>query len=94
MFNLAGKVALVTGASQVIGRATALALAEAGAKVGVAARNVEKLLSLVAEIEDWMCCGATAAHSLNHKLAQALPDRQGRGFGSAGRCWLQLYRRR
>jgi heterodisulfide reductase subunit B len=29
----------------------------------------------LAEIEDWMCCGATAAHSLNHKLAQALPAR-------------------
>jgi 3-oxoacyl-[acyl-carrier protein] reductase len=51
MFSLNEKVALVTGASQGIGRATALALAEAGAKVGVAARNVEKLLSLVAEIE-------------------------------------------
>ena len=27
------------------------------------------------EIKDWMCCGATAAHSLNHKLSQALPAR-------------------
>jgi 3-oxoacyl-[acyl-carrier protein] reductase len=51
MFSLREKVALVTGASQGIGRATALALAEAGATVGVAARNVEKLSSLVAEIE-------------------------------------------
>ena len=25
------------------------------------------------EIEDWNCCGATAAHSLNHDLAVALP---------------------
>jgi 3-oxoacyl-[acyl-carrier protein] reductase len=51
MFSLKDKVALVTGASQGIGRATALALAEAGAKVAVAARNTEKLASLVAEIE-------------------------------------------
>ena len=27
------------------------------------------------EIEDWNCCGATAAHSLNHNLAIALPYR-------------------
>ncbi len=27
------------------------------------------------EIEDWNCCGATAAHSLNHELAIALPAR-------------------
>jgi 3-oxoacyl-[acyl-carrier protein] reductase len=41
---------LVTGASQGIGRDTALALAEAGAKVAVAARNEEKLAALVQEI--------------------------------------------
>lgn len=27
------------------------------------------------ELDDWICCGATAAHSLNHKLAVALPAR-------------------
>jgi 3-oxoacyl-[acyl-carrier protein] reductase len=41
---------LVTGASQGIGRETALALREAGAKVAVAARNEEKLAALVQEI--------------------------------------------
>jgi 3-oxoacyl-[acyl-carrier protein] reductase len=51
MFSLKDKVALVTGASQGIGRATALTLAEAGAKVAIAARNTEKLSSLAAEIE-------------------------------------------
>jgi 3-oxoacyl-[acyl-carrier protein] reductase len=50
MFSLKDKVAVVTGASQGIGRETALALAEAGAKVVVAARNEEKLAALVAEI--------------------------------------------
>ncbi len=51
MFSVKGKVALVTGASQGIGRATARALADAGAKVGVAARSADKLASLVSEIE-------------------------------------------
>jgi 3-oxoacyl-[acyl-carrier protein] reductase len=50
MFSLKDKVALVTGASQGIGRETALALAEAGAKVAVAARNEERLAALVQEI--------------------------------------------
>ncbi len=50
MFSLKDKVALVTGASQGIGRDTALALSEAGATVAVAARNEEKLAALVNEI--------------------------------------------
>ena len=50
MFSLKDKVAVVTGASQGIGRETALALAEAGAKVVVAARNEEKLAALAQEI--------------------------------------------
>jgi 3-oxoacyl-[acyl-carrier protein] reductase len=57
MFSLKDKAALVTGASQGIGRATALALAAAGAKVAIAARNTEKLATLVAEIE---AAGGTA----------------------------------
>ena len=51
MFDLTGKVALITGASSGIGRASALALANQGAKVVVAARRIEKLQSLAAEIK-------------------------------------------
>ena len=50
MSTLAGRIALVTGASQGIGRACALQLAKAGASVALAARNVEKLAEVAAEI--------------------------------------------
>jgi NADP-dependent 3-hydroxy acid dehydrogenase YdfG len=49
--QLAGRTAVVTGASSGIGRATALALSAAGAAVVVQARRAERLLALVAEIE-------------------------------------------
>ncbi|MFP5230728.1 MAG: 3-oxoacyl-[acyl-carrier-protein] reductase [Acidobacteriota bacterium] len=50
MSSLQGKTALVTGASQGIGRACAVALAAAGAKVALAARNEAKLNEVAAEI--------------------------------------------
>jgi NADP-dependent 3-hydroxy acid dehydrogenase YdfG len=47
---LAGRVALVTGASSGIGDATARALAQAGAKVAIAARRYERLEVLAREL--------------------------------------------
>src|SRR5713101_699399 len=56
--KLEGRVALVTGASQGIGHACALALAREGATVAVAARNQQKLDELVAQI---MAAGGKAS---------------------------------
>ena len=50
MSHLTGKVALITGASQGIGRAIALDLARHGASVALAARSLDKLESLATEI--------------------------------------------
>ena len=50
MSTLEGRVALVTGASQGIGRACALMLAERGATVALAARNEAKLAEVAGEI--------------------------------------------
>lgn len=51
MAGVTGRVALVTGASQGIGRACALALAEGGALIALAARNEERLSTVAKEIE-------------------------------------------
>lgn len=45
MTNMKGKVALITGASSGIGRATAYAFAANGASVAVAARRAERCRS-------------------------------------------------
>jgi 3-oxoacyl-[acyl-carrier protein] reductase len=47
---MANRIALITGASRGIGRACALALSAAGAKVVLAARQLEKLEAVAAEI--------------------------------------------
>ena len=50
-FRLDGKVALVTGAAQGIGRATAEELGAAGAQLIVSDRQVEKLQGVVSALE-------------------------------------------
>ncbi len=75
MFSLKDKVALVTGASQGIGRDTALALSEAGARVAVAARNEEKLAALVNEI-----VGSEGGQAFAVKMDVADADQVKAGF--------------
>ena len=74
MFSLKDKTALVTGASQGIGRATALALAAAGARVAVAARSEAKLATLAAEIS------AAGGEALPVPMDVARPEQNKAGF--------------
>jgi len=67
IFGLGGRTALVSGASQGIGRTIAAVLAKQGARVVVAARNEEKLAALVAEIE----AAGGSARALALDLARA-----------------------
>jgi len=70
MTGLQGRIALVTGASQGIGRACALELAKAGATVALAARNEAKLAEVVKEIE--AAGGQAAAFALDVSSEESL----------------------
>jgi 3-oxoacyl-[acyl-carrier protein] reductase len=72
MSTLTGRIALVTGASQGIGRACALELARAGASVALAARNVEKLAEVQAEIA--AAGGIAQAFALDVSSEESIKD--------------------
>jgi 2-dehydro-3-deoxy-D-gluconate 5-dehydrogenase len=53
LFDLSGRVAVVTGGNGGIGRGIALGLAQTGAAVGVLARNEEKNQRVMSELQRW-----------------------------------------
>ena len=81
MFRLDGKTALVTGASQGIGREVALRLAGQGARVVVAARSADKLERLAGEIAE----AGGEAHVLELDLAE--PAAAAERIGALGDGW-------
>jgi len=76
--HLEGRIALVTGASQGIGAATALALAESGAEVALASRRLDKLEAVAKKLEGMgkkalaVRMDVASIQSVNEAVAQVL----------------------
>lgn len=82
-FNLAGKVALVTGATSGIGRRQAIALARAGAAVVLVGRREVQLNEAVLEIESSAGRATALAADLGDRaLLPALAEQAATSFGS------------
>ena len=84
MFDLGKKIALVTGASQGIGRVVARRLAERGARVVLAARSVDKLESLAEEIR------GTGGEALPLALDISAPKTVAEQLGGLPEEWREI----
>lgn len=82
--SLEGKTAVITGASQGIGRACALALAEAGADVALASRNTGKLQDVAKELEQ------LGAKTLVVCMDVASPESVKEGIGRILQAWGRI----
>lgn len=81
-FSLEGKVALITGGSRGIGRAIALAFAEAGADVAISARKFPDLESVAKEIKAMgRECLPIASHVAKVEECKALVEQVKQKFG-------------
>lgn len=69
VFGLSGRTAVVTGGSSGIGRAIAVALGRAGARVIVVARRPAPLASVVAELSNYGAAAASASVDLSDRAA-------------------------
>jgi gluconate 5-dehydrogenase len=95
LFDLTGKVSLISGGGDGIGRAMAVALAEAGSTVVIFSRRIEKCEEVAHEIENQggkalaMACDILKELDLEHVIAETL-----KAFGkidvlinNSGRSW-------
>lgn len=88
MFNLSGKVAVVTGGGRGIGRGISLTLAAAGADVVVTGRSPDPLDDVVSEIaETGGRAVAMPADITDPDTPQALVDKAQEAFGGLD-CWV------
>ena len=74
LFDLTGKVAIVTGSSRGIGKASAEALAEAGAKVVISSRKQDACDAVAQEINDRFGADTAFAYAASISDKQALTD--------------------
>lgn len=84
LFDLTGKVAIVTGSSKGIGKASAVALAEQGARVVISSRKQDACDTVAGEINARFGEGtaiAVAANISDKAALEALVDETRRAFG-------------